>query len=541
MRHNRILLVAIFLLAVLTVGAVSASDTNSTSPDLSLPENSIDVISDDDDGDFEDDFDEDDDEDFEDEDDDEDEDEDDGDWEEYTIDWEADSAIYYLNNKAPIASMTLPEDAAGELEVWKDEKFFANFPLTKGHVEITLGDLDFKNEIGHHDLILTYAEGDYFVEQYFGTVNVVDYEFTMPQKSVLGEEVTLIVDLHKNVSGIIEFSDELMDEFDLEYALYRDVPITNGICKITSSDFILGRHYLAFDSDDYGIHILEEFWVYPPVTAKNKVVIGQDNIFNLNMAPNASGEITFTLYNVEDGSDEELTVYYQDGELEMNSAGLMSGHYEITSFAIIDDDLGNFVWEESPNYDEEEAFISFEAVYPKNTVIVAKNAVSKYTDGKIYKTRVMIGNKAIEGATVVFKIDGKTVKTTTTDENGFASFKISKVPGSYKLSITALGKTVSKKLTVKSIVTLAKTDVKKSSKKIILTATLAKINGKYLKKKWVTFKFKDIKYKRLTNSKGVAKVTIPKAAYAYMKAGKKVTYQATYMKDTVKRTVMVLN
>ena len=80
MRYNRILLVAIFLLAVLTVGAVSASDTNSTSPDLSLPENSIDVISDDDDGDFEDDFDEDDDEDFEDEDDDEEEDEDDGDW-----------------------------------------------------------------------------------------------------------------------------------------------------------------------------------------------------------------------------------------------------------------------------------------------------------------------------------------------------------------------------------------------------------------------------------------------------------------------------
>ena len=310
MRHNRILLVAIFLLAVLTVGAVSASDTNSTSPDLSLPENSIDVISDDDDGDFEDDFDEDDDEDFEDEDDDEEEDEDDGDWEEYTIDWEADSAIYYLNNKAPIASMTLPEDAAGELEVWKDEKFFANFPLTKGHVEITLGDLDFKNEIGHHDLILTYAEGDYFVEQYFGTVNVVDYEFTMPQKSVLGEEVTLIVDLHKNISGIIEFSDELMDEFDLEYALYRDVPITNGICKITSSDFILGRHYLAFDSDDYGIHILEEFWVYPPVTAKNKVVIGQDNIFNLNMAPNASGEINESqivyVSNLEDDQIEYI-------------------------------------------------------------------------------------------------------------------------------------------------------------------------------------------------------------------------------------------
>ena len=182
MKQNGILLVAIFLLAVLTVGAVSASDTNSTSRDLSLPENNIDVISGDDDYDEDVEFDDEDeeiDDEFDDEDyeDDEgDEGDDDGDWLEYLFDWEADGGIYYLDDDALIASLTLPEDAAGELNVWIDDSFFDNFPLTRGHAEITLGDLDFKNETGAHDLILIYSESDYYVEEYFGTVYIVDFK-----------------------------------------------------------------------------------------------------------------------------------------------------------------------------------------------------------------------------------------------------------------------------------------------------------------------------------------------------------------------------
>jgi hypothetical protein len=81
--------------------------------------------------------------------------------------------------------------------------------------------------------------------------------------------------------------------------------------------------------------------------------------------------------------------------------------------------------------------------------------------------------------------------------------------------------------------------VKRSAKKLVLQATLGKVNGKYLKNKKITFKFNGKKYTAKTNKKGVAKVTIKSSILKKLKVGKKVTYQATYLKDTVKKTVKV--
>jgi len=87
--------------------------------------------------------------------------------------------------------------------------------------------------------------------------------------------------------------------------------------------------------------------------------------------------------------------------------------------------------------------------------------------------------------------------------------------------------------------TLKKVKVKKSAKKLVLTATL-KINGKNAKKGTkVTFKFNGKTYKARTNAKGVAKVTIKKKVLKKLKVGKKVKYQVSYGKKTVKRTVKV--
>lgn len=61
-----------------------------------------------------------------------------------------------------------------------------------------------------------------------------------------------------------------------------------------------------------------------------------------------------------------------------------------------------------------------------------------------------------------------------------------------------------------------------------------------MSKKTVTFKFNGKTYKAKTDKKGVAKVTIKNTSYKKLKVGKKITYQATYMKDTVKKTVKVL-
>ncbi len=90
----------------------------------------------------------------------------------------------------------------------------------------------------------------------------------------------------------------------------------------------------------------------------------------------------------------------------------------------------------------------------------------------------------------------------------------------------------------KITLSLKKVNVKKSAKKLVLKVTL-KINGKVAKGKKITFKFNKKTYKAKTNKKGVAKVTIKKSVLKKLKVGKKIKYQASYGKTTVKKTVKV--
>lgn len=170
-------------------------------------------------------------------------------------------------------------------------------------------------------------------------------------------------------------------------------------------------------------------------------------------------------------------------------------------------------------------------------VISASNANVVYSAGSYYTIKVTgTDGKLANGVTV--KISGKISKTLKTT-NGVAKFKITQAPGSYKITISALGKSITRTITVKHLVTLKSVTVKKSAKKLVLQATLGKINGKYLNKKTVTFKFNGKTYKAKTDSKGIAKVTITSSVLKKLKVGKSLTYQATYVKDTVKKTVKI--
>ncbi|MBR3156675.1 MAG: hypothetical protein IKF13_07655 [Methanobrevibacter sp.] len=77
-----------------------------------------------------------------------------------------------------------------------------------------------------------------------------------------------------------------------------------------------------------------------------------------------------------------------------------------------------------------------------------------------------------------------------------------------------------------------------SDEKVKLKATL-KINGKKVKGKKITFKFKGKTYKVKTNKKGIAKGTVKKNVIKKLKKGKKYTVKVTYLKDTIKTTVKV--
>ena len=67
--------------------------------------------------------------------------------------------------------------------------------------------------------------------------------------------------------------------------------------------------------------------------------------------------------------------------------------------------------------------------------------------------------------------------------------------------------------------TASKVTVKKTAKKFVLQAKL-KINGKLVKGKKITFKFKGKTYRAKTNSKGIAKVIIKKNVVKKLKKAK---------------------
>lgn len=181
----------------------------------------------------------------------------------------------------------------------------------------------------------------------------------------------------------------------------------------------------------------------------------------------------------------------------------------------------------------------FHSISVLNSKLTAKDLSKYYGASTPFKVNVKdYKGKIVKSKHVKFYINGKYVKEVKTDKKGYASLKISKAPGTYKISAKYGEVEITRKLTVKHVVTLKTVKVKKSAKSLTLKATL-KQGKKALKYKKVTFKFNGKKYKAKTNKKGVAKVTIKKSVLKKLKVGKTVKYQATYLKDTVKKSSVV--
>ena len=162
-----------------------------------------------------------------------------------------------------------------------------------------------------------------------------------------------------------------------------------------------------------------------------------------------------------------------------------------------------------------------------------KDLTVYYGAGKYFKVRVFDddGNVA-KNVKVTFTINNKKY-TRTTDNNGYASFKVALNPAKYTITAQYKGFKVSNKITVKSTIITKNIKVKKG-KTIRFTAKLVNKNGKILKNKKITFKFKGKTYKIKTNKRGKATLKITKK----VKVGK-YTITTIYGKLKVKNTIKI--
>lgn len=176
------------------------------------------------------------------------------------------------------------------------------------------------------------------------------------------------------------------------------------------------------------------------------------------------------------------------------------------------------------------------------TVRIANNndLVMDYRDGSKFSVQLIgdDGKAAGAGETVVFKVNGREYNVKT-NANGIASLPINLVPKTYTITSTYKDSSVKNKITVKQILKSKNVKVKRSAKKLTLKATLKWSNGKAIKGKKITFKFKGKTYTAKTNKKGVAKVVIKKKVIKKLKAGKKYKFKVKYIDDTITKKVTV--
>ena len=388
--------------------------------------------------------------------------------------------------------------------------------IDDGYVEIPFNSLS----IGTHTVTVAYGDNKLFYELSNTTTFNVKPMIEFNSRDDLypnGFLVDLI--LPADASGKLVVFNYYTDE---EYGF---VDLKNGIAVLNLSCVPFGEPVLSarYVGSDYDVEdtYRQIYTIQPLIDIPIDEKFGTSKSITFQVPSQANGELSVSL----DG--KPISVSLVDGKASIKMSNFSIGEHKIL-FDYNDDYYGHFAEE-----------YSFD-ILPHPVRLVAKDINMSYYDGTYFKVTVYgKDGKIAKGVNVTFYVNGKKYKTVKTDSKGIAQFKIVQVPKTYTVAAKSLGKTVTKKVTVKRILALKAVKIKKSAKKLVLTASLKKVKGKYLKNKLITFKFNGKTYKAKTNSKGVAKVTIKKAVLKKIKVGKKVKYQATYVKDTVKKSATV--
>ncbi|WP_298524466.1 Ig-like domain repeat protein [uncultured Methanobrevibacter sp.] len=448
------------------------------------------------------------------------------------------SAAFTVSKDTPEISVS-----AGDITLGETEVISATLPSdAEGNVTFTLSGRTVSSQIANG--VASYSFSGLTSAVY--TVNVQysgdskysaaskNRTFTVRPKVSISQNVTVKEDARIIMQFENNITDTIVIKIDGKSFAIADIENGSVNCTISTVKLAARNHTVtfAYEGDLFDANVLNyldgnkylpvEYEMYlSPIKMNSSTELKPDNENTIIMefGENATGVVEVFV-----NGKRVMIVEIINGIARIDLSAYKDGDYDITFVYSGDDVYEGFTRE----------------LKLKNAKITAKDTSVLYTAGQKYSVTVYDreGNPA-GGVEVIFKIKNKQVGKAKTTAKGVATYKVGNVPGTYSIAATALGASATKKLTVKHLVSLKTVTVKRSAKKLILTATLSKVNKKYLKNKKITFKFNGKKYTAKTNKKGVAKVTIKSTVLKKLKAGKKVTYQATYLKDTVKKTVKI--
>ena len=395
-----------------------------------------------------------------------------------------------------------------------DNKVYSSFKIDdNGWIELNVSKLIG----GNHTLSFSF-DGDKKYYPYNEIHNfTIFYDFKIPDFIHYLDGSAVSIDLPASANGNLEVY--------VDGKLYKSSKLVNGKASIKLDGFSCGLHNISlnYTGNDFEVENISTFIdIYPKIISPIHIKYGEDKYITVQVSKDTKGKIIFTVEN------KKYTVPIKDGKARLSLKSLKIGEYYIDVDFVGDDGYCCF------------DYTYVEVLAHKIKIKGAKNLAIKYTSNKYYKVKVYNKyNKLAKGVIVRFKVGKKTFKVKT-NKYGVAKLKLSRfAPKKYKITITYKGTKVTKRLTVKHILKLNKANVRKYARKVTLTASLKKVNGKYPKGKTIKFKFNKKTYKAKTNKKGIAKISIKRKDLRKLKTGKKITFKASYLKDIAKRTVKV--
>ena len=422
---------------------------------------------------------------------------------------------YIFGKETNMVYVSAPKDILLKVNVTIDNRKYQLIKLSE-----TVAYIDISSFEGGSYLITASYEGDDLYSKYSTneTINVVSAIDAPEEALEYGSEAYVVLKLPGNANGNLTLY--LNGEF------VNKSSYSNGEARIKFPTSKVGifNFTVLYDGDDIEIEpIIERFIeIYPKVNVPSQMTVGENKYITFSINSDAKGTFLVeadweqlasvsptqkvSLANLDDGEIDIGVTYFGENEYV---------HYY---------DAYNLIVNSLP--------VRFEGVKPINML---------YYDGTSYSIKIYGSNgKALEEDEYVEFIIGNHYYEGYTNSKGIVNFRIpySVTPGKYTVRIGYDESIIPTTLVVKPIFTLKKVNVKKSAKKLVLKATFKKANNKFLNGKPVVFKFNGKKYTAKI-SKGVAKVTIKQAVLKKLKVGKKITYQASYFKSTVKQSVKV--
>lgn len=404
----------------------------------------------------------------------------------------------YLNNS--LLSVTIDS-----------EKFNFTHPSYYGNniVEIDISKLNFAN----HTITISYPGDERFCNRTESYNFTVIYSAVSPQYIEFDDNSAVKLNLPKNASGNLTIY--------IDDTFYKTAKLTNGKAFIKIDDLIPGEYNLtaAYTGNDYIVsNRTSSFQINPKIALDYFFTAGEDKKIKIEVPKNCEGYVMLYI------DDDEYEIKIKNGIVEYSFKDLKAGkhivyveYYGANNFKTEDDNLIT--------------------IYKPTLKIISSKI---YTNNVNAKVKVVNNKgKAIKNAKITFKIGKYTIKAITNNK-GIATIKSNVKLQAKKYKVTAAyngGKT-SKAVVAKHVLFLKSAQIKKSAKKLVLTAKLNEGN-KIIKSKIVTFKFNGNTFKAKTNSKGIAKVIIKSNILKKLIAGKTVKYQASYLKDTVKKSSKV--